>query len=182
MSKIGKQAISIPQGVEVKIEQNQVKVKGVKGELLLPLISDISLEIKEGMVFVSRKNEKKETGAYHGLFRSLISNMVKGVSEGFSKELEMSGVGYKAKLQNGKLFLSVGYSHSVEFAIPKEIEVKVSEETKIIISGIDKELVGQIAAQIRKIKPCEPYKGKGIKYVGEMVRRKAGKAGKAAVS
>lgn len=180
MSRIGKLPISVPSGVEVTIEGQKVKVKGPKGELSLEVKPVIKVTLKDATIEVTRKNDAGQTRAYHGLFRSLIANMVEGVSKGFTKELEMSGVGYKAKGQGKKLLLSVGYSHQVEFDIPESIDCQVPDERKIIISGIDKELVGEISAKIRAIKPCEPYKGKGIKYVGEVIRRKAGKAAKAA--
>ena len=180
MSRIGKLPITVPEKVEVTITDDKVVVKGPKGELNLTFRSEVQVKIENNQVTITRADDSGDTRAYHGLYRSLIANMVEGVSKGFAKELEMSGVGYKCKLQGSKLILSVGFSHTVDFEIPSGIDVKVAEETKIAVSGIDKQLVGQVSAQIRKIKPCEPYKGKGIKYVGEVIRRKAGKAAKAA--
>lgn len=179
MSRIGKLPIKISEKVTVTINDHHVSVKGPKGELHLDIRPEIEVVLKDQNIILTRTNDLQQTRAYHGLYRSLLANMVKGVTEGYEKTLEMSGVGYKARLQGKKLFLSVGYSHQVEFDVPENIEVKVIEENKISISGIDKEIVGQVAAKIRSIKPCEPYKGKGIKYQGEIVRRKAGKAAKA---
>lgn len=181
MSRIGKLPVKIVEGVEVRIDGNKISVKGPKGELHLEVKPEIKLEIKDNNIILTRTNDLGQTRAYHGLFRSLLSGMVLGVTKGFIRELEMSGVGYKAKLQaKDSLILNIGYSAPVTYKIPEGIEVKVEEETKITISGIDKQLVGQVAATIRKLKPCEPYKGKGIKYVGEVIRRKVGKAAKAA--
>ena len=180
MSRIGKLPVIIPENVEVKIDKSTLYAKGPKGELKVPFRSEVSVEIKGNQVVVTRNDDSKDSRAYHGLYRSLISNIIEGVDKGYNKDLEMSGVGYKCKLQGSKLILSVGYSHPVDFEIPNGIEIKVTDDTKISVNGIDKQLVGQVAAQIRKIKPCEPYKGKGIKYVGEVIRQKAGKAAKAA--
>src|SRR3989339_94849 len=181
MSRIGKLPVKIVEGVEVKIDGNKISVKGPKGELHLEVKPEIKLEIKDNNIILTRTNDLSQTRAYHGLFRSLLSGMVLGVTKGFIKELEMSGVGYKAKIQaKDSLILNIGYSSPVTYKIPEGIEVKVEEETKITISGIDKQIVGQVAATIRKLKPCEPYKGKGIKNVGEVIRRKVGKAAKAA--
>lgn len=180
MSRIGKLPITIPENVEVTLVDNKVTAKGPKGELNLTFRPEVKVKIENKTITVIRSNDSSEARAYHGLYRSLIANIIEGVSKGYTKELEMSGVGYKSLLQGDKLILSVGFSHKVEFEIPIGIEIKVTDETKIAVSGIDKQLVGQVAARIRKIKPCEPYKGKGIKYVGEIIRRKAGKAAKAA--
>lgn len=181
MSRIGKLPIKIPEGVEIKVEDHHVRVKGSKGELMVAVKPEVNVEVHHGEIVLSRANNLRQTVAYHGLFRSLIANMITGVTKGFQKELEMSGVGYKAKVQgSNKLVLSVGYSRPVEYLIPAGTEVKVNEDTKISIFGIDKKLVGEVAAQIRRIKPCEPYKGKGIKYIDEVIRRKVGKAAKTA--
>jgi len=181
MSRIGRLPITISDDVNVKIDGGRVLVKGSKGELTLNVKGNIEVTIEDNKVIVKRLNESRQNRAYHGLYRSLIANMVEGVEKGFLKELEMSGVGYKAKMNGKILVLQVGYSHSVKYDIPEDVEVKVLQETKITVFGIDKELVGQVAARIRKVKPCEPYKGKGIKYVGEIIKRKAGKSAKAAV-
>ena len=183
MSRIGKMPIAIPSGVTVDIaENNTVTVKGPKGELTrtLPQVMDIKQEGEE--IIVERPNDLKKNRALHGLTRSLINNMVIGVTEGYSKTLEINGVGYRAQKQGKKLVLSLGYSHPVEMEDPEGIDVQVEDQVKIIVSGIDKEKVGQYAAEIRtKILP-EPYKGKGIKYEGEYIRRKDGKAGKTAAA
>lgn len=176
MSRIGKQPIIIPDGVTVKITDNQINVKGLKGELNQLIHRLVKVEQKGNELIVSVINpEEKKQRAIWGLYRKLIDNMVKGVTEGFSKQLEINGVGYKAVVQGDTLVLNVGYSHSVEYKIPQGIEIKV-EKNIITISGRDKHLVGQTAAEIRAVRKPEPYKGKGIKYIDEVVRRKAGKA------
>lgn len=174
MSRVGKKPIPIPENVEVKIEGQKVMVRGPKGELQREVLPEIRVEVENGKVLVSAQKETKRTPAFWGLTRALISNMVKGVSEGYEKKLEIQGVGYRANLEGEDLVLQVGFSHLVK--IKKLDGIKFSVEKNIItISGIDKELVGQIAAKIRKVRPPEPYKGKGIRYLGEQVRRKAGK-------
>ncbi len=178
MSRIGKKTIEIPQGVEVKLTDRltgrEVKVKGPKGELtqLIPLELEVSLEEKE--LKVSPRRKTKNSAALWGLWRSLISNMIEGVTEGFEKKLEVNGVGYRVNLEGKKLVLHLGFSHPIEIEAPEGIEFKV-EKNLISVSGIDKQLVGQIAAKIRSKKKPEPYKGKGIKYIDEVIRRKAGK-------
>ena len=174
MSRIGKKPISIPEGVEVKIEDNQVTVKGPKGELQTEIQPEVKIEIKDKEILVSPQKETKRTKAFWGLFRALIFNMVEGVTKGYEKKLEIQGVGYKASIEGDDLVLNVGFSHSVKIEKPEGISF-VIEKNIIIISGIDKQLVGQIAAKIRAVKPPEPYKGKGIRYEGEYVRIKAGK-------
>ncbi|OIP79312.1 MAG: 50S ribosomal protein L6 [Candidatus Portnoybacteria bacterium CG_4_8_14_3_um_filter_44_10] len=174
MSKIGKQPINIPQGVEVRLAGHTIVVKGPKGELTRDLPGGLSVEIKDNQVIVSPSGKIKKVNALWGLMRALIFNMVMGVTEGFGKTLEIEGVGYKASLQGNKLVLSLGFSHLIEFDVPDGIELKV-EKNVISVSGIDKGLVGQAAANIRAFKKPEPYKGKGIRYRGEIVRRKAGK-------
>lgn len=174
MSRIGKKPIEIPEGAEVKIDDGKVTVKGQKGELFLKIRPEIEIEIKEKEVLVFPKIQTKKTSAFWGLTRMLIANMLKGVSEGYEKKLEIQGLGHKAILEGEDLVLSVGYSHTVKVAPVPEIKFSV-DKAIITVSGIDKELVGQIAAKIRKIKPPEPYKGKGIRYLGEVVRKKAGK-------
>lgn len=179
MSRIGKQPITIPENVEVKISDNQITVKGPLGELNQTILSQIELTLKDSSngqkeLLVSPKKESKDTSALWGLFRALIFNMVKGVTDGFEKKLEIQGVGYRASLQGDKLSLNIGLSHPVDIEAPKGIEFKVDKNI-ITISGTDKQLVGQIAAKIRDQRKPEPYKGKGIRYVDEVVKRKAGK-------
>lgn len=175
MSRIGKNPIAIPQGVEVKIEDHLVTVKGPKGTLTQEFLKDVNIAVEEGKVVVTLANEN--AGNIHGLTRTLISNMVTGVTEGFEKALEINGVGYRAQKQGNKLVLTLGYSHPVEVEAPEGITIDVPSQNSIIVKGIDKQLVGQVAANIREYKLPEPYKGKGIKYVGEHIRRKEGKAG-----
>jgi large subunit ribosomal protein L6 len=178
MSRIGKMAIELPSGVEVKIEGSSVTVKGSRGELSRTFTERVDFNNEDGVVTLGRDGDSPQARALHGLSRALLFNMVQGVSEGFSKELEIQGVGYRAALKGSDIELQVGFSHSVNVPAPDGITFDVPEPTKIIVSGIDKEMVGQVAADIRKIRPPEPYKGKGIRYLGEHVRRKAGKAGK----
>lgn len=179
MSRIGQMPVVLPSGVEVKIDGNEVVVKGSKGELSRSFNERIAFELEEGVVTVTRPDETREARSLHGLSRALLSNMVLGVTEGFSKELEVQGVGYRAALKGKDIELQVGFSHPVLVEAPEGITFEVPEPTRIIVSGIDKEKVGQVAADIRGVRPPEPYKGKGIRYTGEYVRRKAGKAGKA---
>jgi len=178
MSRIGKMPVTVPSGVDVKIDGQNVTVKGSKGELARTFHERVGFEMDEGVLTVTRPDDARESKALHGLSRALLNNMVVGVSEGFSKDLEIQGVGYRAALKGRDVELQVGFSHSVTVGAPDGITFDVPEPTKISVSGIDKELVGQVAANIRKVRPPEPYKGKGIRYVGEYVRRKAGKAGK----
>ncbi|HUG32583.1 MAG TPA: 50S ribosomal protein L6 [Acidimicrobiia bacterium] len=178
MSRIGNQPVDLPDGVDVEIDGNAVTVKGLKGELERLFHDRIGFDLDDGVVTVTRPDDSRESRALHGLSRALLNNMVVGVSNGFSKELEIHGVGYRASLKGESVELLVGFSHPVEVRAPEGITFEVPEPTKIIVSGIDKEQVGQVAANIRKVRPPEPYKGKGIRYVGEYVRRKAGKAGK----
>lgn len=178
MSRIGKSPIEVPSGVEVKVQGANVQVKGPKGQLDRQFHDKVSVSIDEGVATVARVDDTRESRALHGLSRALLANMVTGVSEGYRKELELQGVGYRAQLKGSNLELQVGYSHPVTIEAPGGISFEVPEPTKVAVIGIDKELVGQVAANIRKIRPPEPYKGKGIRYVGEYVRRKAGKAGK----
>ncbi len=178
MSRIGKQPVNIPDGVQVSIKDATIEVSGPKGKLIENLVPNVNVEIKDKKVLVSVENaENKEQKSRWGLQRSLINNMVIGVTEGFSKQLEVNGVGYKVVLQGKKIVLNVGYSHSVDYNLPEGIEVQI-EKNLITISGFDKQLVGQVAAEIRAVKKPEPYKGKGIKYVDEVIRRKEGKVAK----
>ena len=171
--------ITLPKGVELRLEGSRVLVKGPKGELTRDLSSEITVAQQDGQVTLSRPTDQPRHRAMHGLTRALIANMVLGVSEGFSKTLEMQGVGYRAQMQGKDLVLAIGYSHPVTVPPPENIQFEVDGTSKIIVKGINKEQVGQVAADVRKIRPPEPYKGKGIRYAGEYVRRKAGKAGKA---
>lgn len=174
MSRVGKKPIQIPQGVEVKISGQKVMVRGPKGELSREVRPEIGVEVKEGKILVSPKIETKKTKALWGLTRALIANMIKGVTEGYEKKLEIEGIGFRASVEGENLVLSVGFTHPVKIKAPEGIKFSV-EKNIITVSGTDKELVGQMAAKIRAIRPPEPYKGKGIRYVGEQVRRKVGK-------
>lgn len=177
MSRIGYAPVEVPPSVDVSVEGSTVTVKGAKGSLIRTFSDRISFEQEDGSISVKRDGEDRDAKALHGLSRALLHNMVVGVSQGYSKELTTVGVGYRAKLQGKTLELQVGFSHPVHIESPEGIEFEVPEQTRIIIRGIDKELVGQTAADIRSVRPPEPYKGKGIRYVDEYVRRKAGKAG-----
>ena len=177
MSRIGKAPIDLPSGVEVSHDDSTVVVKGPKGSLSQAIDPRIGVSIEDGVLSVSRESDDRDVRALHGLSRALIANMVLGVSAGYSKELQAVGVGYRGALKGNTLELQVGYSHPVAIEAPEGINFEVPEPTKFIVSGIDKQLVGQIAANIRAVRPPEPYKGKGIRYVDEYVRRKAGKAG-----
>jgi large subunit ribosomal protein L6 len=179
MSRVGKNPITVPRGVEVKIDGSSVAVKGPKGELSWSFDRDIAFKQEDGQIIVTRPTDQARHRAMHGLSRALLANMVAGVSEGFSKTLEMHGVGYRAQMQGKDLQLAIGFSHPVMVSPEPGIEFEVDGTSKIIVRGVNKERVGQVAADIRKIRPPEPYKGKGIRYEGEYVRRKAGKAGKA---
>jgi large subunit ribosomal protein L6 len=173
-------AIDVPNGVKVGYDQRVVTVKGPKGELSLRCAEPIDVKVEGASVSVTRPNDDKRSKQLHGLTRTLIANMVLGVTAGFSKQLDIVGVGYRAQAQGKKLNVSVGFSHPVVVEPPEGIDIKVEGTTKIVVSGADKQMVGQLAAQIRAIRPPEPYKGKGIRYEGERVRRKLGKAGKTA--
>jgi len=175
VSRVGKNPIGLPEGVEVKINKGTVEVTGPKGNLSGEVNRDIKLDIKDGQLTVSRPNDSKYYKSLHGLYRSLLNNMVEGVTNGFEKKLEIVGVGYKAEMSKDRLTLQLGYSHPIVFLPPEGVEVVVADPTKISVRGIDKHLVGQVAAKIRSFRPPEPYKGKGIKYVDEYIRRKAGK-------
>lgn len=179
MSRVGKAPIELPKGVEVMVEGTTVTVRGPKGELSREIVADMKVEQDEGIVRVVRQSDQPGHRALHGLTRALIANMVKGVSEGFQKTLEIQGVGYRAQMEGKTLVLALGYSHPVNVAPPEGVEFEVDGTSKVIVRGINKQAVGQAAADVRKIRPPEPYKGKGIRYEGEYVRRKAGKAGKA---
>jgi large subunit ribosomal protein L6 len=175
VSRIGKQPIAVPSGVEVTIEPELVRVKGPKGELTERVNRDIDVKQENGEIVVARPTDRGEHRALHGLTRSLIANMVEGVTNGFEKRLEIQGVGYRAQLQGSKLVLALGYSHPVELDAPEGIDFEVPQPTRVVVRGISKQAVGEVAANIRKARPPEPYKGKGIRYEGEHVMRKVGK-------
>jgi large subunit ribosomal protein L6 len=175
MSRIGKQPIAIPEGVTVDVAPGRVGVKGPKGELSERVNRDMGVKLDDGVLTVSRPTDRGQHRALHGLTRSLVANMVEGVTNGFERQLEIQGVGYRARLQGRNLELSVGYSHTVTVEAPEGIEFEVPQPTQITVRGIDKQLVGEMAARIRRVRPPEPYKGKGIRYAGEQVRRKVGK-------
>jgi large subunit ribosomal protein L6 len=177
MSRIGQSPINLPSGVEVKVNGDTVEVKGPKGSLTQVINPTITVAVDDGVVTVERVNDERENRALHGLTRALIYNMVIGVTDGYSKELTAVGVGYRAALKGKTLELQVGFSHPVTMDAPDGVTFEVPEPTKIIVSGIDKQKVGQVAANVRAVRPPEPYKGKGIRYSDEYVRRKAGKAG-----
>jgi large subunit ribosomal protein L6 len=181
MSRIGKQPVTIPQGVTITVgNDNVVTVKGPKGELKQPVDRDIKVEVKDGELVLGRPTDQIRHRAMHGLYRALIANLVKGVTDGYKKNLELVGVGYKASNQGNLLDLSLGYSHNIIFEVPKELKVVTAQEKgqnpSISLEGIDKQLLGQVAAKIRSLRKPEPYKGKGVKYKDEVIRRKAGKA------
>jgi large subunit ribosomal protein L6 len=179
VSRIGRMPIEIPDGVKVEIRNKDVHVKGPKGELTRTFRPEMSITLDEGVIKIERPSDAPQMRAFHGLTRSLLSNMVVGVSEGFEKTLQIEGVGYRPESQGETLVLHLGFSHPVEIEPPDGIHFEVDTKARLVkVQGIDKELVGRIAADIRKIRPPEPYKGKGIRYLGEYVRRKAGKAGK----
>ncbi|HZG49091.1 MAG TPA: 50S ribosomal protein L6 [Thermoleophilaceae bacterium] len=175
MSRIGKQPIAVPDGVEITIEPELVRVKGPKGELAERVSRAMDVKQEDGEILVARPTDRGEHRALHGLTRSLIANMVEGVTNGYEKTLEIQGVGYRAQLQGAKLVLALGYSHPVEMTAPEGIDFEVPQPTRIIVRGISKQAVGEVAANIRKQRPPEPYKGKGIRYQGEHVARKVGK-------
>jgi large subunit ribosomal protein L6 len=175
MSRIGKQPIPLPDGVEVHVETGLVKVKGPKGELEERVSRDMTVKQQDGEILVTRPSDRGGHRALHGLTRSLIFNMVQGVTEGFEKRLEIQGVGYRAQLQGKKLVMSLGYSHPVEVEAPEGIDFEVPQPTQVVVRGISKQRVGEVAANIRKRRPPEPYKGKGVRYQGEYVARKVGK-------
>lgn len=179
MSRVGKQPIDIPSNVKVAIVGGTIKVSGPQGNLEMPLRPEVDVNVGDANIEITRKDDSRASLAMHGLTRALVANMVKGVSEGFTKKLEIVGVGYKADVQGNTVNLSLGFSHPVKYELPEGITASVDRQTQIEIKGADRQVVGQVAADIRGFRPPEPYKGKGIKYAGEIIRRKAGKAGKA---
>ncbi len=178
MSRIGKMPVSVPSGVEVKVSGQKVTVKGPRGTLEREFPERVAISYDDGTASVTRADDTRESRALHGLSRALLANMVEGVANGFKRDLEIVGVGYRAALKGRDLELQLGFSHPVAFPAPEGISFEVPEPTKVSVSGIDKEKVGEVAANIRKIRPPEPYKGKGVRYAGEHIRRKAGKAGR----
>lgn len=176
MSRIGKKAIAIPRDVKVEVKAEGVYIEGPKGSLSHSLSNRINLEINNGQILLKRITDTKSDRALHGLYRALISNMIKGVSEGYVKELEIIGVGFRAQIQGNNLNMQLGFSHPVNFPIPEGIKIETPKQTQIVVRGIDKQKVGKVASEIRAICPPEPYKGKGIRYVGEYVKKKIGKA------
>jgi len=178
MSRIGKQPVALPQGVTLTIAAGSVQVKGPKGTLTTPLPPGISCKVEASKAQVSRSGDEKRDRAYHGLARALLANAVKGVTEGFKRELEIHGIGYRAQVQGKKLEMTLGFSHPIVYAVPDGVTVAVDpKQTRLTVSGTDRQMVGQVAADIRGFRPPEPYKGKGIRYAGEHVRRKVGKTG-----
>ncbi len=177
MSRVGQMPVPIPDGVDVRVSGDEVTVKGPKGSLHRRFSDRVAITVEDGVATVERDGEDRQAKALHGRSRALLANMVTGVSEGFTRELNIVGVGYRAVLSGSTLELQVGYSHPVRMKAPEGVTFEVPEPTKIVVGGIDKELVGQVAADIRQVRTPEPYKGKGIRYAGEVVRRKAGKAG-----
>jgi len=176
MSRIGKKPVAIPKEVKIEVKDGAVIVEGAKGKISMPFSPRISFEIKDGQITAKRATDIKTDKSLHGLYRSLLVNMIKGVTEGYTKELEIIGVGFKAAVQGNSLNMSLGFSHPVNFPIPEGIKVETPKPTQVVIRGIDKALVGKVATEIRSIYPPEPYKGKGIRFVGEYVKKKVGKA------
>lgn len=177
MSRIGRKPVTLPKGVTAEIKESSVRVSGPKGELSMSVVPSITVTAEGDVLCVSRGGDEKADRAFHGMTRALLANMVQGVSQGFRKDLEIIGVGWRAQMQGRKLILSLGFSHPVEYDPPQGIDIATESPTKISVSGIDRQVVGQTASEIRGFRPPEPYKGKGIRYVGEYVIRKAGKAG-----
>lgn len=177
MSRIGKKPVAVPANVTATLEGHKITVKGPKGELQRTLHSAMHVALENGTVVVTRPSDEAEHKALHGLTRTLVANMVEGVTKGYQKQLDIVGVGYKAEARPYGLYLALGFSHPVEYKAPKGIKLSAPQPTTVVVEGADKEMVGQVAAEIRSLRPPEPYKGKGIKYAGEQIRRKAGKAG-----
>ena len=175
MSRIAKAPVPVPKGVDVRLEDGRVMVKGAKGSLTLPLAAEVEVKSEDGVLTFAPRSPSRQARALAGTIRSLVKNMVTGVSVGFEKRLELQGVGYRAQAQGRRLNLQLGFSHPVDYALPDGIEVETESQTQIVVKGIDKQLVGQVSAEIRAFRPPEPYKGKGVRYLGEHVRRKEGK-------
>ncbi len=181
MSRIGLKPIPLPDGVSIRQEDDTLHISGPKGELSSPVPPGVSLVQEDGVVRFERANDQKQTRAYHGLARALAANAVAGVYEGFQRNLVIEGIGYRAKMEGTSLVLQLGFSHPVNFPVPEGIEISVDDQTKISIKGISKQQVGEVAAQIRRLRPPEPYKGKGVRYEGEIIKKKVGKSGAAGV-
>lgn len=177
MSRIGKKEIPLPKGVEVRQDGGAVVVKGPKGQLTTPLVAGIKMSVDNNVVKFERPNEEGKTRAFHGLMRALVANNVKGVSEGFKRELDIVGVGYRAEMKGQQVHLALGYSHPVVFDIPKGIDIAIDKQTHITVTGVDRQKVGQAAANIRSLRKPDPYKQKGVRYTGEVLKKKAGKTG-----
>ncbi|NTU93077.1 MAG: 50S ribosomal protein L6 [Chlorobiaceae bacterium] len=176
MSRIGKMPISLPDQAKVEVKDNMISVTGPKGSLTQAMCNEVTISVADGVVTVQRIDDTKRSRAMHGLYRMLVNNMIEGVTKGFTRKLEITGVGYRAELKGDLLAMTLGYSHMIYFKAPGEIKIEVPDPVTVLISGIDKALVGQIAAKIRSFRKPEPYRGKGIKYEGEVIRRKEGKA------
>ncbi len=177
MSRVGKKPIVLPSGVKVSISDTEIEVQGPKGKLNTPVPPGISFSLENGELLCKRSSDARQQRAFHGLARALAGNAVKGVSEGFSRDLDIVGVGYRALVEGQKVVFSLGFSHAVEFPIPEGIKIAVEKQTRVTVSGIDRQQVGQVAAEIRRLRKPDPYKQKGIRYVGEVLKKKAGKAG-----
>lgn len=177
MSRIGKKPIAVPKGVTVKVLQSAVEVQGPKGKLTQPFPPGINFEIADGSLVAKRATEDPELGKYHGLARSLVANAVAGVTAGFKKELDIVGVGYRAEVKGKQVIFALGYSHAVVFDIPQGIDIAIDKQTHIVVTGVDRQLVGQVAANIRRLRKPDPYKQKGVRYTGEVLKKKAGKTG-----
>jgi large subunit ribosomal protein L6 len=177
MSRIGKKPIAIPKGVTIKVDGNVVDVKGPKGQLRQPLPPGINAVVEDGSLMTRKESEARELGKFHGLARSLVNNAVQGVSEGWKKELDIVGVGYRAEMKGQQLVLALGYSHPIVFDVPKGIEVAIEKQTHITVTGVDRQLVGQVAANLRRLREPDPYQQKGVRYTGEVLKKKAGKTG-----
>lgn len=177
MSRIGRKLIDMPAGVSLSLDDGKVRVKGPKGELFVDMVPGIDIAVEENSIRVTRQSDDKKTRAFHGMIRALVNNVVVGVSQGFERQLEIIGIGWRAQMQGKTLVMNLGFSHPVEYEPPAGVDISTDAPTKITVRGIDKQAVGQTAAIIRGFRPPEPYKGKGIRYVGEHVIRKAGKAG-----
>ena len=177
MSRIGKKEIPLPKGVEVRQDGEKVTVKGPKGTLSTAIVPGIGVKVENNVVAFTRGDEEKKTRAFHGLMRALVANNVRGVSEGFKKELDIVGVGYRAELKGKQVIFALGYSHAVVFDIPQGIDVAIDKQTHITVTGVDRQLVGQVAANIRRLRKPDPYKQKGVRYTGEVLKKKAGKTG-----
>ncbi len=178
MSRIGRQPVPVPAAVKIAVREGAVDVQGPKGKLACPVAEGIACRVEGGQVHVTRENDTKPVRALHGLTRALLANAVKGVTEGYKRELDIVGVGYKASLEGKKVVFNIGYSHPIELPVPEGIQITVEKNTHVTVTGFDKQLVGQVAAKIRSFKKPEPYKGKGVMYTGEHIIRKAGKAAK----